>query len=358
MIFFVIIIFLIELLIFNTTQFTLWPEMVMYPWLANHGFLLYRDIVNPYFPLLTWILTGVTKIFGYDTRVFIYFTWGYVFITQLFFIFLVQKLYKNLKLTLLAFLLYAVTLLTFEGNSLWFDLICSLPLLLSFYFLHQRKYLLAGLFLGVGFLIKQTVIWVIILNIFYLRKTIKNTAQVVLPIFLLLLIISLYFFQQQIFADFYYWGIKMAFGGMQAHAEFLEWPTRRNLLIMAAVFSPLIIYSGEIIKDRVLKLTSLFFIATFLFVIPRFGYFHLAAALPFFAIIAAKIMLRKKIARTVYLFFVIILMVTMVLKRHPFSVRFFSAPTVQKGSSLEKYFMKKTLPKKPWKDAFPWYQDK
>src|SRR3989344_7436482 len=56
---------LIHLLLLANTKFTLWPEMVVYPYLINNNFILYKDIINPYPPMLTLLLSVFGKIFGY-----------------------------------------------------------------------------------------------------------------------------------------------------------------------------------------------------------------------------------------------------------------------------------------------------
>ena len=57
---------LIHFVLLINTRFTLWPEMVVYPYLVNNGFMLYRDIINPYPPFLSYSLAIFAKIFGYQ----------------------------------------------------------------------------------------------------------------------------------------------------------------------------------------------------------------------------------------------------------------------------------------------------
>jgi hypothetical protein len=352
--------FLTELVIFANTQFTLWPEMLMYPWLFNHGFLLYRDIVNPYFPLLTWILTLLTKIGGYSPNVYIAFTWGYILAAQIIFLIICMRIFKRKFEVFYAFLIYVLLFIAFEGNGLWFDLICMLPLLVAFYYLIQQKYFTVGLFLGLGLLIKQTVIWTIIGTIIFLisEKKYKKVPHILFPIVVLLSVMVLIFYEQGILPDFYYWTIKQAFGGMQTTPEFVQWPTRRNIIIMIFAFGLPFVYFKKILKDRISKLAVIFFIFTFLFAFPRFGYFHLVAALPFFAIMSVKTILPSKILAAVQLMLIIAVVIFLTPRNLSFSVRFFSPTTIQKDSALSKYFMQNKLPKKPWIDNFPWYKVK
>src|SRR4030042_6988804 len=74
---------LVHLLLLINTRFTLWPEMVVYPYLVNNGFLLYRDIINPYPPFLTYFLTIFSKNVGYNPFSYQIFTWGIILLTDI-----------------------------------------------------------------------------------------------------------------------------------------------------------------------------------------------------------------------------------------------------------------------------------
>lgn len=373
-------IFAFELVVFTLTQFTLWPEIVLYPWLNNNSFLLYKDIINPYFPLLTWILSLANKIFGYNLQVFIIFTWGYIFLSQVIFIYSVQKLFNNKKITALSLLIYAALSVIFEVNGLWFDLTVTLPLLLVFYTLLKKKYLLAGIFLGISLLIKQTVIWSIVGSIFYivvttlklsLPKKIKNIFYLLFPILAFLLLLLLFFYRQGIFSDFLFWAVKLPFGILQKTPGFIELPTKRNVLIMLITFWPIIVFIPRILKDKISTLSLIFFISTFVFAFPRFGYFHLVAAVPFFSILAAKIFSNRKFIGLIYLFSIAIMLIIIVKRTSPFSIRFFGNDTYKlakmikqetkgeryflQNSSQQIYFINNILPPKPWAINFRWY---
>lgn len=376
----VVLILAFELLIFAFSQFTLWPEIVLYPWLLNNGFLLYKDIINPYFPLLTWILSVITKIFGYDLHIFIYLTWGYIFISQIVFIFIIQKLFKDKKATIISLLICVILTIIFEGNGLWFDLAVTLPFLLAYYFSAKSRYLLIGVWLGVGLLIKQTVLWAIFGSLFYMfvsnenhliLKKIKNAAVFLFFIAALLAATAIIFYFQGIFSDFFFWAIKLPFGLMQKTPGFVELPTKRNILIMFIAFWPFVLFIPRILKDKKLILAGIFFISTFIFTFPRFGYFHLVAAIPFFSLISGKIFLERKVMLMIYLFFVGTLFIITFKRTTPFSIRFFDEDVYKLASIIKKetkgepvflqnspqqiYFINRILPAKPWASNFPWY---
>jgi hypothetical protein len=338
--------------------------MVLYPWLHNNGFLLYRDIGNPYFPLLTWVLSFWTKLFGYKPESYMAFTWGFIFISELLFIFITLKILKDKSKVLFAFFAYAALLIIFEGNGLWFDLICSLPLLLAFYFLINKKYIFVGICLGISLIIKQTTIWVILGSIFYVfiqrqgqQSGVKKIITMLIPIGIVLGIVTVFFYQQGTFPDFFYWTIKLAFGGMQSMPGFVELPTRRNLIVIALTFWPLLLSFKDIYRKKEICLAAIFCVSTAIFAFPRFGYFHLVTSLPFLAIVTAY-MLKTKLTKVIYIITLAILIVNFVKINSSFSIRFFSTKTFQKNSALDKYFIKNKLPDKPWIDNFSWYPKK
>ena len=47
---------LLHVFLLTNTKLTLWPEMVVYPYLLNKDFILYKDIINPYQPVLSYFL--------------------------------------------------------------------------------------------------------------------------------------------------------------------------------------------------------------------------------------------------------------------------------------------------------------
>src|SRR3990172_5663271 len=54
----------VHLLILTQLRFEVWPEMMVMPYLMNHGFELYRDMIVPWTPGLMWILQGWFWLLG------------------------------------------------------------------------------------------------------------------------------------------------------------------------------------------------------------------------------------------------------------------------------------------------------
>jgi len=132
---FLILIFLFYLLILINTQYTVWPEMVLYPYLMSNGFRLYQDIINPYFPLLPFILSGFFTVFGLTITSLKIITWGFTFITYLGVYSLNLKISNSQIKAFLASVIYLCLQFSFGGNGLWFELALTPFLIWSIWFL-------------------------------------------------------------------------------------------------------------------------------------------------------------------------------------------------------------------------------
>ena len=84
-----------HLLILSRLQFTAWPEMISFPYLINHGFVTYRDMVHAYPPLLVNLLAVCYKLFGYNLWVLKMFGWISILFSDLFFFKIIRKITKN-----------------------------------------------------------------------------------------------------------------------------------------------------------------------------------------------------------------------------------------------------------------------
>ena len=96
----------IHILVLENMRFTLWPEMVVYPYLLNNGFSLYKDLVNPYPPTLILILSALTKIVGYQPQIFQLFTWILIFITDIILYNVILKIIKIHYLSLISLVFF------------------------------------------------------------------------------------------------------------------------------------------------------------------------------------------------------------------------------------------------------------
>src|SRR3990170_31418 len=217
----ILVFLLVHLLFLINTQFALWPEMVVYPYLLNNGFLLYRDIINPYPPSLTWFLAIFAKIFGYSPLAYQILTWIIILIIDLSIYIISQKVFKNRRFALSSVAFFAVLSIPFGVNGLWFDLVQTPLILWALYFFYQflnskaksslkLNFLVSFLFLTIAFFIKQQVFWVVSLFLvfalskykFGISKFLKNHYLAVLPFCVLLILHILIFFVRGTLVDF------------------------------------------------------------------------------------------------------------------------------------------------------------
>src|SRR5579872_1733894 len=103
----------IHLVFLIFTRFTLWPEMVVYPYLLNHGFALYRDIINPYPPVFIYLLSIFSKVFGYNPPPYKILTWIVIAAIDLSIFLLSKNVTKNSKTVFLSVLFFSLASIPF-----------------------------------------------------------------------------------------------------------------------------------------------------------------------------------------------------------------------------------------------------
>jgi hypothetical protein len=157
---FIFILFVFLFLLFNL-RFTLWPEMVAWPYLITKGWLPYRDIAIAHNPLLLGDLHLFFKAFGVGVFQIKVFTW-ILFIISQFLVFIFAKEFWNKKAAIFSVIFYFLLFVFYEGNGLWFDLYMGIFAFVSFYFIRKGNWLWAGVFFGLAFLSKQTAAWFLI----------------------------------------------------------------------------------------------------------------------------------------------------------------------------------------------------
>lgn len=298
----------VHLFILVRLQFTAWPEMLSFPYIVDKGFLIYKDFHHVYQPLLTLVLAYYYKLIGFSVIGLKLFTWSLVVLVD-FLIFLVsKKILGRSWNSLVPLLVFVLLQPAFEGNMLWYDLMLVPFILCSVYFLFQWSekrnlinVFLTGLFLSLGFLIKQQEILLFMPFLAYLlinRIKIKQLfvffVGAVLPIICLIVFLLV----NQNFDDYLFWTFMFPFywlpriPGYKVLPLLKEWEV---LIVMVVVPAFGIFYF--------LKRKGENFVLTFLFVIfvlevvlsfPRFSFFHLQPALATFAIICGYLLSSKK----------------------------------------------------------------
>jgi len=135
--FLLLIILGVHLFLLTQLMFTAWPEMTLWPYLMNSGWLPYTDIAIAHTPLLLVKLLLFYKIFGVGILQLKIFTWITILLSDVL-IFLIAKKLWNLKVAFVSLIASIILSIFYDGNGLWFDLFLVPMILGSYYFLKQK----------------------------------------------------------------------------------------------------------------------------------------------------------------------------------------------------------------------------
>jgi 4-amino-4-deoxy-L-arabinose transferase-like glycosyltransferase len=366
-----------HLLILSQLQFTAWPEMVSFPYLINHGFILYEDAIHAYPSLLVSILSVLYKLFGYKLIVLKFFGWISILTSDVLIFIIINKLTKE-KLAVYGVLVYVILQPILEGNMVWPDLFIVPFLLLTFLLLFKGKYFFAGIAIGLAILTKQTgVLFLTISGIWllaYERKNLKNILNYVLGVLVIVLPFLVILLRQNAMSDFINWTIIYPSKYWTKFPGYVQLsPTLRENLILLVLLLPLAILilksSKKIFSDKMFLLLFSFLVAGIIGVYPRFSFFHFQSALVFLVIL---IFYLSKIFKF-WLLVIPICVLILSFKSLQFSQsRFWTNEDINLGQIIEKetvqgkpiyllglssqlYVFSNRLPNKLWLDNFGWY---
>ncbi len=372
------------------TQHTGWIEMLIYPYLANHGFLLYKDLIDPHTPILVWILQFLTESFGYTPSLLIVLTILISIVNSLLIYVFTKKISKDGKKACLAAGFYILWFFYFEGNGLWFELFQTPFIIITYYywrlfFIDKNKInlIIASLFLGLSFFIKQSVFWIfliivgliIVQNYRNFRKIISQTLVVLLSFILIFGVVSAITLIQGNFSDFFYWSFIYTFFQFPFSPGHQSLPTVMEvikLFIPLSALLPLIVFQK---KNFIWIFNILFLAATFMSIFPRWGLFHLQPFLAILAIIAVPLWLDNRLKNfrllcgvMVIIWFVVVIRQDIRFWNMP--VRFFEPSIYHKAAEVKSitgnlyitfnsndqfYVLNGNLPIKPYVQNFAWF---
>lgn len=382
------------------TRFTVWPEMLLYPFFLNSGLTLYKDIINPYLPLLSFFLLFWFKITDFSLIYLKIITWATIISTDFLILLISKKIFKDTKKAILSLLVYLIYQIAYGGNQPWFDLFTTPFLIIYFYFLikllFQKKISLiffSGIFFAISFFIKQTTIWFVlpflVINFKQKKDFIKKTLIFLLPSILFFSFFSVVFVIQKNFHEFWFWSFKYPFSLLPQMPGHRLFPTARQSLLYFSPVLLLIILSVLQIKEspvppkKIMMTALIFTLISILFCFPRWDIFHLQPTVAFASFLIPPISFFFK-KRTSYLkffsFFLVILfflITTLIIYKNILlnwqkPERFFE-PSIQKTAVWVKentqkndrifvfnseeniYFLSQRLPSTPWAINFSWY---
>lgn len=385
---------LVHLFFLVNTKFTLWPEMVVYPYLINRSFLLYRDIINPYPPIFIAFLSIFAKAFGYLPSPYQILTWTVIIIIDLSIFAVVSKISKNYYHAFFALLFFVILSIPFGINGLWFDLIQTPFVIFSIYYFYnysksqKASELRKSFYLVIlALFIKQQVLWLVI---FYLAVLLfKNRNNLQRPISNLLLPFAFFcflffihlvlFYKLGTLSDFLFWAVYQPLIRGSSLSGYISFPTLKQLLILALPF--LLIANITVFAKKKFPI-SLLALPLIMFAYPRFDYFHL---ITYLAIVAVSLGIHlgdlqspntKKLLLTLGLIILLSIFTIHYFKSNWHQpVRFFEQDTLSAASFMNQVIpensviyiqngpdqllpLSNRLPVKPWADEFSWYLER
>lgn len=282
---FFLIIISSHVLIFTRLIYYPYPELFIYPYLTNHGFKPYGNILDQHFPGLLFLPINFDNLGLHNEVIARYWSAGIIILIHLMLFLIVSKLLNSRKKALLVNVLYLLWQPFFEGWVLWIDSFLPIILLPAFYSFHKKKFLLTGLLVGLGIVFKQTLIPLAGLILLYLiwevreiggvRAVLRYLAGLVLPVALMLI----YLLGIGVLNDFWYWTIVFNLTVFAKSGTTI--PSAFSFIIR-----PLVVYSGALLalfhKDRKLKVAMfIFLIGSLAGIFDRADYIHYQPSLPF-----------------------------------------------------------------------------
>ncbi len=378
------ILFGVHLFLLANLQFTAWPEMLSYPYLRNQGFLLYQDLIHPYPPLLTMILSFLYSVFGYQLWVMEAFSWLLFLTNDLLIFLLVRRLTKNNFASLLSVFLYVILQPFLEGNMLWFDTVIVTPILLGTYFLIDKKYFWSGMALALAALIKQTTGLFLIVGtvfIYWRDKNFKNVYQYSIAPIVIAAILAVKLLINNSLVYFLNWTLVYPATWWSKFPGYVQMglSTHQSLILMV-LLAPLVMMvfrkKSSVFKKKDLALVLLLLFLSFFMVYPRFSFFHFQTALAFIVVLSGSMAVRVKPPRLVsvlyFVFLVSVVILPAIRREWGEEARFYGSEDLEKAEIIQEvvgvsqkvfllgphsglYALADRQPPKPWADNFGWY---
>ncbi len=294
---------MIHLLELKFTKFTDWPEIMLYPWLVKQGLRLYKDMYIAYPPLSVYLTLFYFNLTGYTLNSYKALTYGIIIVNDVLLYSISLWLWKNKRIATAVCLFYIFLQVPLEGNSLWHELMFLPLLLLSYICLCKYisstslKFLIfSGILLGIAFLIKQTVFWIILSSIififfYHIRKPpmyVTRTFLFMFPAIALFLALYFYYLFQESGKEYFFWVIQYPLSLANNHNSYAFMPSWKLIIQIAAMYislpmACLLVFSQKIsYRQRWFMTLCIVQSASLIFAtLPRWGVFRFQSSLGF-----------------------------------------------------------------------------
>lgn len=259
-------------------EFAPYPELFIYPYLVFSGFRPYADILDQHFPGFMFFPINFFTL-GFRDPVSFHALHTLVII-------LTSALIYKLTHSRLAVLFYTLWQPFFAGNELWLDIFLPLFTAPAFYFFSSRRYLAAGLFLGLGVVFKQTLVpLVAFAGLLLLRhRQVSRLAKFSLAAILPSALMLAYFSRIGLLRDFWYWTIQFNLTAYASSGKLAPTWGQIAKLSLPAAFLVLAFF-----RLPQLRLTLGWLVFTLIGGVARFDFIHLQPAVPYLAIVLAAL---------------------------------------------------------------------
>jgi len=373
---FILLLIGIHLLLLMNLRFTAWPEMVSFPFLSNNGYILYKDMIHAYPPVLTIILGVMYKIFGYKLIVLKIITWLIIILNDVLIVKITQKISGSSLWSLISLIFYVFTQPFLEGNMLWYDLAIVPAILFAFLSILNRKYFIAGFFFAVAALAKQNAALFLIFSIFYVlyrERSIKKLAVFLIGPLLLIATFITKLIADSSLMDFLNWTLIYPAKYWTNFPGYVQMGlSHRQLLIFIALCLP----AFFVFLRRKHLLLILYFMLSCVLIYPRFSFFHFQAGIAFSAILFGIFINKSKTKLMLItpLFICLFVVASFPVLKTDWQKesRFWGSEEIKTAKLINNstkdgdllyffgphsaiYVFANRLPPKPWVDNYSWY---
>lgn len=259
-------------------EFWPYPELFIYPYLANLGWLPYRQIIDHHSPGLVFFPLNLASG-GLTTPAAMQ--------VALLLIVLVQAvLIYRISCSKLVVTWYVIWQSFFGGNYLWYDSFLGLFVLPAYLAWRARRWLVAGLLLGSAVVVKQSILP---LGVFVAGLTWWTTRRL-RPVMVFTLgamtpplLTAIYFWRLGVFWDFWYWVVTFNWQVYAAAGRLAPAAGDLRLLLLPVI---LLAVAVPRLRDKSLLGWLVFSVVSGL---SRFALVHLQPAVPFMALILVSL---------------------------------------------------------------------